>query len=285
MNKRVRNGILIAMVGIALIALGVFLTTRFIQNSLAPMAAPQVEADANEQIVVAAHQIAEGTVLQTGDLSIVEVPAGLAPAGALTDVASAVGRFIKAEMVAGEMVLSHNLADPTNVSRDIGFILEPDQVLLAFPANDLMSSLNVIQRGDLIDIFATIEEEIPAEPEALGATEEQTPETANRKLAYTFDALERVQITAMVVEIVETRGGQTTLNPAENLTEPQTSDTKTSAFLLALSPQDALVLKHLKDTGATFDLVLRAPTSTQLFETNPVTTNYIFDQYQLQVPK
>lgn len=284
MNRRVRNGILIAIIGVALIALGIFLTTQFIQKNLAPVAAPQPETGDTEPVVVASHQLAEGSVLQTGDLSIVEVPAGLAPAGALTEVASAVGRFVKSEMVAGEMVLGHNLADPTNVSQDMGFILEPDQVLLAFPASDLMSSLNIIQRGDLIDIFATIEEEIPVEPDQLGAVEEQTPE-AKKKLAYTFDALERVQITAMVVEIVESRGEQPILNPAEGQIEPQASETKTTSFLLALSPQDALVLKHLKDIGAIFDLVLRAPTSSQLFETNPVTTNYLFDRYQLQLPK
>jgi pilus assembly protein CpaB len=215
---------------------------------------------------------------------MVEVPAGLLPAGALTDVASGVGRFVKSEMVAGEMVLSHNLADPTNISRDMGFILEPDQVLLAFPANDLMSGLNIVQRGDLIDILATIEQEIPAEPETLGAVEEQTPEM-NKKLAYTFDALERVQITAMVVEVVETRGEQPILNSSDEVAPSETPNTKTTAFLLALSPQDALVLKHLKDTGAIFDLVLRAPTSSQLFETNPVTTNYLFDRYQLQIPE
>lgn len=284
MNRRVRNGILIAIVGVALITLGVFITTRFIQSSLVPVSAAQPEVGETEQVVVTTHQIAEGAVLQTGDLSMVEVPAGLLPAGALTDVASAVGRFVKSEMVAGEMVLGHHLADPTNISRDMGFILEPDQVLVAFPANDLMSLLNIIQRGDLIDILATIEEEIPAVPEALGAAEEQTPEM-NKKLAYTFDALERVQITAMVVEVVETRGEQPILNSSDDAAPPETSNTKTTAFLLALSPQDALVLKHLKDTGAIFDLVLRAPTSSQLFETNPVTTNYLFDRYQLKLPE
>jgi pilus assembly protein CpaB len=248
------------------------------------VSAPQPDTGDTEPVVVVTHQVAEGSVLQSGDLSIIEVPAGLVPAGALSEVAGAVGRFVKSEMVAGEMVLGHNLVDPTNVSQDMGYVLEPDQVLLAFPASDLMSTLNIIHRGDLIDIFATIEEQIPVEPEQLGAVEEQAPE-ANKKLAYTFDALERVQITAMVVEIVESRGAQPALNPTEIQDELQNTDTKTTAFLLALSPQDALVLKHLKDTGAIFDLVLRAPTSSQLFETNPVTTNYLFDRYQLQLPK
>jgi len=57
------------------------------------------------------------------------------------------------------------------------------------------------------------------------------------------------------------------------------------AYLLALSPQDALMLKHFKDTGATFDIVLRAPTSTTLFELQPVNQDYLVDRYGFVVMK
>jgi hypothetical protein len=57
------------------------------------------------------------------------------------------------------------------------------------------------------------------------------------------------------------------------------------AYLLALTPQDALTLKHLKDNGATYDFVLRAPTSTQLFELQTITTDYLIDRYEFAVPK
>jgi hypothetical protein len=57
------------------------------------------------------------------------------------------------------------------------------------------------------------------------------------------------------------------------------------AYLLVVSPQDALVLKHLQDAGAEFDLVLRAPTSKEFFELNPVTSDYLNDLYQLKIEK
>jgi pilus assembly protein CpaB len=53
--------------------------------------------------------------------------------------------------------------------------------------------------------------------------------------------------------------------------------------LLALNPQDALLLKHLVDTGATFDIVLRSPNSTQLFELEPIISEYLIDKYQLDI--
>jgi hypothetical protein len=57
------------------------------------------------------------------------------------------------------------------------------------------------------------------------------------------------------------------------------------AYLLALAPQDALTLKHLNDSGAKFDFVLRAPTSTQLFELQTVNSDYLVDRYELTIPK
>jgi len=53
--------------------------------------------------------------------------------------------------------------------------------------------------------------------------------------------------------------------------------------LFALTPQDALILKHLKDTDAKFDIVLRAPTSTVQFELTPVTEEYIIEFYGLEI--
>jgi hypothetical protein len=57
------------------------------------------------------------------------------------------------------------------------------------------------------------------------------------------------------------------------------------AYLLAVSPQDALVLKHLQDAGGNFDFVLRSPTSTELYELTPVISDYLNDRYQLEYEK
>ena len=57
------------------------------------------------------------------------------------------------------------------------------------------------------------------------------------------------------------------------------------ALLLALDPQDALVLKHLRDTGAIFDFVLRSPTSNVLFDLEPVTADYLVDLFGLEGPQ
>jgi len=171
LNSRVRNGIIIAILGIALIVFGIFITSRLLQNNLAPLPPAEAKAEETVQVLVATHPIAAGMVLQSGDVNIVDVPVGLTPSGSLNNVESAVGRYVMVDLAAGEMVLDQKLADPTNISQGIGFDLEDDQVLLAFPADDLMSSLNFIERGAQVDIFATIEQKIPTDPDQLGAIE------------------------------------------------------------------------------------------------------------------
>jgi Flp pilus assembly protein CpaB len=284
LNSRVRNGIIIAILGVGLIVFGIFITSRLLQNNLAPLPPAEAKAADTVQVLVAAHPIAAGMVLQLGDVNLVDVPVGLAPSGTLDNVESAVGSYAMVDLAAGEMVLDQKLADPTNTSQGIGLTLGDDEVLLAFPADDLMSTLSFIQRGDQVDIFATIEQKIPAQQDQLGAIEGEEPAT-NEVLAYTFDALQRVKITAKVVEIVKDRQTTPTLNVKEGDEQTQPEQTETRAYLLALSSQDALALKHLKDTGAMFDLVLRNPKSNQLYENVPITTKYLFDRYLLEGPR
>jgi Flp pilus assembly protein CpaB len=229
-------------------------------------------------------------VLRSDDIKLVDVPVELAPPGVIGDPEQVIGRITKVQLVAGEMVMDHNLADPSNVNGDLGFVIGDNQVLMAFPAEDLMSTVGVLQRGDLIDILASIDAPEPQgaeRPEDITAAEEGDVLTG----LITFDAFQRLEITAMVVEVQQEQqqrgavpevptGGTPQPQPT-----PQPSEVTVRAYLLALTPQDALTLKHLKDTGATFDFVLRAPTSTQLFELQTITTDYLIDRYEFAVPR
>ena len=154
-------------------------------------------------------------------------------------------------------------------------------MLLAFPALDLMSRENMIQRGDIVDILATFEQEVQTvgEQAVNAAGEPQEPEMRT----FTVDTFQRVSVTALVLEVVEEETNSTPLQGDGQ--ESQSAPPKTSirAYLFALDPQDALVLKHLKDTDAVFDIVLRNPTSTTQFELTPVTEEYIIELYGLEI--
>jgi pilus assembly protein CpaB len=280
LNRRVLIGIIIAIVGISLIGLGILAINSVLRQSFAPPPQPTPIAEASTDILVTTHDLANGSVINREDVQIVTVPVSLVPRDALVTIEAALGKIVTVHLVQGEMVLQHHLADPTNVSHDVGYIIADDQVLMAFPASDLMSGLGVLQRGDTVDIFASMTVEVSPTTiaPATGTTAEQEAITR----LFTFDAFQRVQVTAMVVDVVAE--SESTTSGATQPT-PNPADISVRAYLLAMTAQDALVLKHMRDTGAIFDIVLRSPTSNELFDVSPVTADYLSQLFKLQVPK
>lgn len=288
MSHTGRKGILLAFTGIILAGLGLFTIWQMLQASVAPRPAPTAPAPVTQRVVITSHAVAPGVILKAEDLAQVEVPVDLAPANALTDPSFAAGRITTIPLVAGEMIMGHHLADPTNVNHDLAFVLEDNMVLMAFPASDLLSELNILQRGDQVDILVSLKQ--PVEPESVtlaGAEEDQEPE---EKL-FTFNALQRIPIQAIVVEIVDTGRSRSSFSASTAVDAqgtpaptpvPDPADIEPRALLLALAPQDALILKHVKDAGGVIDIVLRAPTSTQLFEAFPVSPDFLIDRYGLE---
>lgn len=282
MNRRVLIGIVIAIVGVGLIGLGILAINRVLRQSLTAPVQPTPVIEATTDIIVTTRDLAIGSVINRDDIQLMPVPVSLAPRDALLTIESALGKIVVVHLIQGEMVLQHNLADPTNVSHDIGYIIEDNQVLMAFPSTDLMSSLNVLQRGDNVDIFASITVEVSPTNTApgVGTTTEQQPE----QRMFTIDAFQRVQISAIVADVI-TQSGSSASVPGQAQPTPAPSNIKIKAYLLALDAQDALVLKNLRDAGAIFDIVLRSPTSNELFDVSPVTEEYLLQRYNLQIPR
>ena len=272
MNRRVLIGIVIAVVGIGLIGLGILAINNILKRSLAAPIQPTPVVESTTDIVVASHDLTVGAVINREDVQLATVPVSLVPRNAMLTIESVLGKIAMVHLIQGEMVLQHHLADPTNVSHDIGYIIEPDQVLMAFPSTDLMSGLGVLQRGDNVDIFATMTVEVTPTNTTTGVV---TGSEAEKRIAtmFTFDAFQRQEVNAIVVQVIS------------EATETKPAQTRVAAYLLAMNAQEALVLKHMRDAGATFDIVLRSPTSNELFEVSPVTEDYLIQRFELQVPR
>jgi pilus assembly protein CpaB len=141
---------------------------------------------------------------------------------------------------------------------------------MALPATDLMSREAIIKRGDIVDILVSY-------PETLNPVGGTETDAAPQQV--TFTAFQRLDITALVVDIVQDQNA----SQQDNAAAPTREQTAVQAYLVALDPQDALVLKYLKDIGGTFDFVLRAPTSSGQFDLTPVTAKFIKELYGLEL--
>lgn len=272
--------VLIIVGGLILIVIGVFASFLLIQRTVPAQEPVDVEeVTLKTTVVILNRDLSLGDLIEAGDVQEIQVPEEIAPRNAITAVVDAEGKITKTDLIQGEILLASNLADPTNNNKDLSFILADTHVLMAFPATDLMSRESMIQRGDIIDIFATFEEELET---GATTTTEEDEEPITR--TFTIDSLQNLNVTAMVVDIIqEEGGGDAALLGADGGAQEEDVQTNVRAYLLALNPQDALILKHLKDTEAIFDIVLRAPTSSVQFELTPVTEEYIIEYYGLEI--
>jgi Flp pilus assembly protein CpaB len=281
LNRRVLIGILIAVVGVGLIGLGILAINRVLRQSLAPPPQTTPVVEATTDVVITSQDLAVGAVLNREDVQMATVPVSLVPRDAVLTIEAALGKIVTGHLIQGEMVLQHHLADPTNVAHDVGYIIANDEVLIAFPSTDLMSTLGVLQRGDNVDIFATMTVEVSLTNATASGVEIAGQQTEPK--TFTFDAFQGVQISAIVADVIAESGSSSVPGAAQPTPNP--TNIKVRAYLLALNTQDALVLKNMRDAGAIFDIVLRSPTSTDLFDISPVTEEYLLQRYKLQLPR
>lgn len=252
-----RGGCLWLLVGLflAVVAGGLAFTAMLKATS----AEPAGQAEPRAPVVIVARDVAPRTEITAEDLITKEIPISAIPDNAVREQEVAIGKVTTSQLIAGEILLNPRIAEPGQQGRRINFKIEPGQVVMAFPTDDLMSRTGILQPGDIVDFLYSI-------PVERGGAKSKG--TASETV--TFWSLQQVPITAIVLP-PEAKSGS---NRKQSEMQPQ-------SILLALNPQDALLLKHLKDTGGIVDIVLRAREDDTEFKTEPVDPSYLQEKFEL----
>ncbi len=239
------GGLLLA--GIA----GVLAFMTLLRASSAPQATAPVPT---VQVLVATRDLPLHTVLGAADVALRDVSPEAVPQGALTDPEQAVGQMLVADVAADEILLSRRMLKPDYLGPKVGLVMDPTKVVIAFPINDLLCSLDLLRPGDRIDMMFTFAAAafVAGQGEGKGLT--------------TMTVMPDVEIAGIV------RGGG----------EGQEGGAL-RALLLAFDPQDALLIKFFRDNGATVDMALRSPAAAEgPFDTVPVDGDYVVQRFRLQ---
>ena len=222
-------------------------------------------------VVIVTRGISARSVLGATDLEPKGVSEESIPQGAIMKVEDALGKVALSDLYAGEVVLTQRLVDPNVTARDgrTALVLAKDKVLMAFPAKDLMSRIDVLKPGDSVDLLFSFD--FPKSTEfddrpgtGVGGAFDQTELS-------TFGLLHNVTISAVIGGEPPDSGGSSGNNKKK----------APDALLLTLSPQDALIVKYMRDAGGVADVVLRSPGDDRPSSTDPVDVDYIKNRYSI----
>lgn len=250
-------GLLLAVVAgaIAIVAL----------RQSAPAAAPA--RPTTRPVIVAARNIEGRQVVpldavQASDIALEDIPSG-----AIFRVEDAAGKFTLQPVATGQPLLAQNLVAPPSgpgstltTTVQLSTLLPDDKVAIALPADDLLTKSGDVGIGDRVDVIGTLV--------VVGAQEGEAGQV-------TLMHLQNLPV-VKVLEKVEQAASNDQNRPLRR---------EITGLVVAVDPQDAVILRYFVDANARLAIDLRSPELRSTFEVVPVTVNYIADKYGIQVPR
>ena len=115
--------------------------------------------------VVSARSISAGASVTERDLTIMDIPRDLVPAGAVTDIDAALGRTLATGMSQGEILTEQRMVGPS-LARSLTGTSESKIIAITLADAGIVSALRT---GDSVDIVSTADERGVAAPLAHGA--------------------------------------------------------------------------------------------------------------------
>jgi Flp pilus assembly protein CpaB len=195
-------------------------------------------------VVVAKIDIPERTIITPQQVETRDYPKSLVPSGAITSVDTAVRQTTLAKIPIGAPILSSQVVSGGG-STGQSLTLEPGKVRVAFPISDALTNAGQLNRGDRVDILATITPPA-ATPAPLASGAIPVP------------VVPSVPLTQSVVQNLEVID-----IPVKNV------------LIFEVDHQTSIILKSLRDGGALLDLVIRSRAETGVVKTVPVDSSYI----------
>jgi Flp pilus assembly protein CpaB len=236
-------------------------------------------APTQQLVVVASQPIAADTLIRA-DLVSLEARDEVV-SGAATTAADVLGKRALREFAPGEQILMQDIVDITEVISGVNPIpyqLDEDTIAVALPANDILSKWGAVLIGDRVDVLFTTDAilETPMYPQDLVDRGQQITVLERDQ------TMDNVSVLALqnlqVLQIIE----EPTQEPVE---EGETPPPRNRALVLKIDPQDAVVLKYLRDSLSVLDLALRNPENETLFSVEPVNINYLVLRYGISLPQ
>lgn len=320
MSGRGRTFLLLGVVVLLGVAAVVVLMTRGGNRGGAAVTPTPVVA---AQVVVAVQDIPRGGEILTETVALRAWPADQVPPGAMMEVQAVLGQFARFDIPKGLPLLPAMLA-PTRggalfTPSQLPGQIPAGKVAVALPISRLSSVAYAIKPGDHVDALASflvldLDEEfqtrlankfvmaVPS-PEGVVTFIPMDPAGRDRNPVLGFQAIEQpserqrprlvAQLTVQnmlvlgVGDWLSQSQPEVAATPAADQAQAPTPNAaaQPDVVTVIVEPQDALVLKFLRESGAAIDLALRsADDAEQMFATESVTLQYMFTRFEVAQP-
>ena len=285
-----RRGRILILLGLIL-AIGTAAAVLVILQTMG-QSTPEIELD---RVVVAIQRINPEEPVE-GKVELADYPADRIPPGAYRSVDEVAGMLAAVTIPQGFPIHPDLLTTPLELLQEgeLGQLVDPGFVAIAFPIDELSSVSYGIQPGDHIDILMTF----------YFVDVDQETQVKEPLCAPLCPAAEGGQETAQLTEQRPRLSAQLTLQDIRvlgvgrwNKEEPSPEEAEDQArsgepvpvempkyITLMVTPQDALVLKLAREGGASIDMAIRAQDDLQQFTTQEVTLDYILARFGVTVP-
>lgn len=290
-------------------------------GSPTPEAPPVVQQEdqgiPTTQVIVALQPIARGSEFVAGSIGRRDWPANNVPPEIIADEAETIGKIAKTEIVQGQVIVRSMLVDKGG-TRDASFLIPAGRVAVAYPMNRQTSVAYAIQPGDFVDVLVTaffidVDEEFqtplpnkmrfffPSFDQETGVQTGVTLSPPTDEGRFEIGAGDVAAIVNGSSEQIPRRVAQLTVQSAKILSvgpwieEPTPTPAEDGSpppppplpdvTTLAVTPQDALVLLWLRQSGIYSELALRAAGEDQADHlTEAVTLQYMLTRFNIAVP-
>lgn len=252
-----RRGFLWLTTGILLALLAGLMTFQIVNELDTASKAAENRDVSTVSVIVAVADIAPYVAINTGMVTLMDVPATMAPQEHVANIEDVIGKMTLAPVTLGEILVTPRLADPTDPDAPVLYTMNQNEVLVAVPSITLAGQLGLLSVGQHIDIAYTGE----------FSQQDENDEVSNRMTPTTFLSLQNLEIKGMLSRQISADG----------------IASSPDAILLAVAPQEALILKYLIDAGAPMDILLRSPGNNARMTVAPVDEQFLLDYFQLDL--
>lgn len=289
-----RSNRLILLIGLffAVIAfVGVF-TLLNQKSSTAPPPAPTTT-----QIVVAAQDIPQGTVITQAMITTITVDIAKKPAGSYELPNSVIGQIARVDVPADGLITSATF-NPSTAAAQVTTLLDSGLRAISVQVDQTTGVGTLIQPGDMVDVVLTMEQADNKNPIVveLPPTKGGVPPVTQRNFQLTNPLLNSTTV-KVVVENAKVLG--ILLPPAPTTANAGTQNAQASPapntpslngqqeiVILAVSPQDAEIVRFAQLDG-NLSLLLRSPkdATASPVPTTGITLRQLVDKYGVLPPK